>query len=532
MQIRFILISVFLFSCGLLFSQEYNQYENFDYSPYTRYLYKPGTNFHTSVRNYRMDEVEKIVNTDSVLYDGLKIPAGKLNFWKRIVHDDLFRWKSDDIKILINPLFNFGGGYETDDGRWTYTNTRGVFVKGNIGKYFSFYTDFVENQATFPNYVDEFAREYNIVPGQGKRKDYKETGHDYAQATGYVSFNMAKYFNLQLGYGKNFIGDGYRSLIMSDVAFSYPYLKFTTTFWKIKYMFLWNKMLNLERDVSLGDTRYPVKYSANHYLDWNIGKRFSMGLFVNVVWAQQDTVGYRGVDFSYLIPGVFVRPVEYSNGSPDNVTMALNLKYIVAKQLTVYGQFVMGEFKADEVFSGEKWWANKHGFQIGLKTFDLFNVKNLDIQAEYNQVRPYTYSHYTSIYSYAHYNQPMAHLLGANFSEGLFIARYRYRRLMFKAQMVKSMYGDDYGDGVSWGKNVLMPNTQRPSDYGIYIGQGLKTNVFYTDMSVSFLVNPRNMWNVVAGVQLRNLENEQRTQNTNYFYFGVRTSLKNLYYDF
>jgi len=532
MQIRFILISVFLFSCGLLFSQEYNQYENFDYSPYTRYLYKPGTNFHTSVRNYRMDEVEKIVNTDSVLYDGLKIPAGKLNFWKRIVHDDLFRWKSDDIKILINPLFNFGGGNETDDGRWTYTNTRGVFVKGNIGKYFSFYTDFVENQATFPNYVDEFAREYNIVPGQGKRKDFKDSGHDYAQATGYVSFNMAKYFNLQLGYGKNFIGDGYRSLIMSDVAFSYPYLKFTTTFWKIKYMFLWNKMLNLERDESLGDTRYPVKYSANHYFDWNMGKRFSMGMFVNVVWAQHDTVGHRGVDFSYLIPGVFVRPVEYANGSPDNVTMALNLKYIVAKQLTVYGQFVMGEFKADEVFSGEKWWANKHGFQIGLKTFDLFNVKNFDIQAEYNQVRPYTYSHYTSIYSYAHYNQPMAHLLGANFREGLFIARYRYRRLMFKAQMVKSMYGDDYGDGVSWGKNVLMPNTQRPSDYGIYIGQGLKTNVFYTDLSVSFLINPRNMWNVVAGVQLRNLENEQRKQNTNYFYFGVRTSLKNLYYDF
>ncbi len=480
-----------------------------------------------------MDEIEKIVNADSVLYDGLKIPDGKLNFWKRIVHDDLFRWKSDDIKIVINPLFNFGAGKETVDDKFTWQNTRGVFVMGNVGKYVSFYTDFVENQAIFPNYIDEFANKYNIVPGQGKRKDYGDDGHDYAQATGYFSLDFAKYFNVQLGYGKNFIGDGYRSLIMSDAAFSYPFLKFTTTFWKVKYMFLWNKMTQLQRNEALGDTRYPSKYSANHYFDWNIGKRFSMGMFVNVVWAQEDSItGYRGVDFTYLIPGVFVRPTEYANGSPDNVTMALNLKYIAAKWITLYGQFVMGEFKADEVFSGEKWWANKHGFQFGVKTFDLFNVKNLDIQAEYNQMRPYTYSHYTPIYAYSHYNQPMAHILGANFREGLFIARYRYRRLMFKAQMVKSMYGDDYGDGVSWGKDVLMPNTHRSSDYGIYIGQGLKTNVLCGDMSVSFLVNPRNMFNLVAGVKLRNLENEQRTQKTNYFYFGVRTSLKNLYYDF
>jgi hypothetical protein len=103
---------------------------------------------------------------------------------------------------------------------------------------------------------------------------------------------------------------------------------------------------------------------------------------------------------------------------------------------------------------------------------------------------------------------------------------------MFKGQLVKSMYGDDYGDGVSWGKDVLMGNINRPYDYGVYIGQGLKADVLYGDMSVSFIVNPRNMWNLTAGLRIRNLENEQRTQNTNYLYFAIRTSLKNLYWDF
>ncbi len=530
---KFILGLIIFLSGNLLYSQQYSQYENFDYDPFSRYLYKPGTNFHTSVRNYRIDEINKVIDSDSAIYDGIRVPDKKMNFWRRIVYDDLFRWKTEDIKICINPLFDFGAGYETTDGKFTWQNTRGVFVQGNIGKYVSFYTDFVENQATFPNYIDEFAAKYDIIPGQGKRKNYGDDGHDYAQATGWFSLDFAEYFNVTLGYGKNFIGDGYRSLLMSDAAFSYPYLKFTATFWKIKYMFLWNNMIQLVRDPAYGDTRYPSKYSASHYLDWNIGNRLSLGLFANVVWSRYDSItGYRGVDYSYLIPGVFVRPVEYANGSPDNVTMALNVKYIAAKWLTFYGQFVLAEFKFDEVFSGEKWWANKQGFQLGVKTFDLFNIKHLDFQAEYNQVRPYTYSHYTPIYGYSHYNQPMAHILGANFREGIFILRYRHNRWLFKGQMVKSMYGDDYGDGVSWGKDVLMGNINRPYDYGVYIGQGLKTNVLYGDMSVSFIVNTRNMFNLVAGLRIRNLENEQRTQNTNYFYFAVRTSLKNLYWDF
>jgi hypothetical protein len=523
---------LFLYVHTFVDAQSYSHYELGDYEPFSRYLYRPGANFHTAIRNYRMDEVGAVVNTDSVLYLGLKTPNGKLNFWQRIWHDDLLKWDKEDIQIVINPVFNFEGGYEKSDGANTYVNTRGVFVKGQIGRHFSFYTDFVENQAVLPNYLDDFARQNEIVPGQGKRKNFGSNGHDYAQATGYISFNMAKYFNLQLGHGKHFIGDGYRSLLLSDVAFSYPYLKLSASFWNIKYQVMWNKMLHLERDKSLGDTRYPGKYGVSHYLDWNVGKRFSLGLFSNVVWAEQDTVGQRGFDVNYLNPVIFVRPVEYSLGSPDNVTMGLNTKYVFSNHVTAYGQFVLAEFKFDEVFSGDKWWANKQGFQLGVRTFDLLNIKNLDLQLEYNQARPYTYSHYTPIYAYGHYNQPMAHLLGGNFREGLGILRYRYRRLLFKAQLNKSMYGDDFGDGVSWGKNVFMPSTTRPQEYGHEIGQGLKTEVMNGQFSVSYLINPKNMFNIIGGVHWRHQSNDLSSQETQFVYLGIRTSLKNVYYDF
>ena len=50
-----------------------------------------------------------------------------------------------------------------------------------------------------------------------------------------LTFTPNKFIDLQLGYGRNFIGDGYRSILMSDGASPYPFFKLKTTFWKIKY---------------------------------------------------------------------------------------------------------------------------------------------------------------------------------------------------------------------------------------------------------------------------------------------------------
>jgi hypothetical protein len=57
------------------------------------------------------------------------------------------------------------------------------------------------------------------------------------------------------------------------------------------------------------------------------------------------------------------------------------------------------------------------GLQLGAKYINALGIKNLDLQLEYNRVRPFTYSHRDSVANYTHYNQPMAHPLGANFSE-------------------------------------------------------------------------------------------------------------------
>ncbi|MGQ1786644.1 MULTISPECIES: hypothetical protein [unclassified Saccharicrinis] len=521
-----------------LSAQEISHYNNDKFNPFERIIYRPGLNIHTSVRTYQLDKINAITNIDSLLYDGLKVPSGKLNFWQRIFHDDLLKWENEEVTIKINPLFDFGVGNETDEGKGTWNNTRGLFIEGTFGKNFYFYTDFVENQSVFPNYMDEFVDLRKVVPGQGKSKSYGDNAHDYAQSTGFISFNPAKWFNVQLGQGKHFIGDGYRSLLLSDNSFSYPYLKFSAEFNKVHYHVLWAQhrdLNNITEEQESNDSRYLDKYSASHYLTINVGNRLSMGLFESVVWAGQDNRGQRNFDLSYLNPIIFFRPLEYSLGSPDNMTMGLTTKYIVGNNSALYGQFVLGEFKFDEVFSGNKWWANKQGFQLGFKSYNLFGINKLDFLTEYNQVRPYTYSHRETITNYAHYNQELAHPLGANFRESVTKVKYQYRRFVFNAELMFAMYGKDLSDdedAPSFGQNIFRDNDYRPEDYGNSIGQGLRTNLTYLDGNMSYLINPRNNFNIAAGLRIRKESNDQETKNTQMVWFAVRTSIRSIYTDF
>ncbi len=519
-------------------AQQYSYYDNWQYHPFGKIIYQPGSNFHTSIRPLDYDKLNELTDVDSLLYDGIRVPSGKLNFWKRIFHDDLVKWEKPDYWVKVNPLFNFCAGKESEEGQNTWTNTRGFMLEGMLGKNLYFYTDFYENQSVFPNYIDDFILENKVVPGQGKSKNFTDANvtRDYSQATGYISFNAYKeYVDIQLGNGKLFIGDGHRSLLFSDVAYSYPFLRLNAQFGKVKYMIQWAQHtdLNIDSGTEARDGRYDEKYSVTHYLTGNISKRLSIGLFESVVWAAQDTAtGYRGFDYTYLNPFVFFRPVEYSVGSPDNMTMGINAKYIVGKKSAFYGQFVLGEFKADEVFSGNQWWANKQGFQLGFKSFDVFGINKLDFETEYNQVRPYTYSHRETITNYGHYNQPLAHILGANFRESVTHLKYQYRRFIFNAEVMVAMYGKDYDDETSYGKDIFKDNDLRPNEYGNYIGQGLKTDLLYSDVSLSYLVNPRNNFNIAIGARIRKENNELENLNTQQVWFAVRTSLKNLYYDF
>ena len=222
-----------------------------------------------------------------------------------------------------------------------------------------------------------------------------------------------------------------------------------------------------------------------------------------------------------------------------NAIVGASAKYKLNDNFNVYSQFVLDEFSLNDVKGGNGSWKNKFGLQLGAKYYNAFKVKDLMLQAEYNAVRPYTYSHNSIILNYAHNNQPMAHLWGANFRELVLIGRYRKGRVFGEAKLIAGIRGFDINnstDNFNYGGNIYRDEVDRPFDSGVKIGQGIKTNTINASVQAGYLINPASNLKVFANISYRNFNPEAETMSvlnnsTVWFNFGIRTDLFNWYFD-
>ena len=58
---------------------------------------------------------------------------------------------------------------------------------------------------------------------RGKVKFLESETFDFSQAVGGPGYRLNEHFDFLLATDKNFLGDGYRSLLLSDNAYSYPF---------------------------------------------------------------------------------------------------------------------------------------------------------------------------------------------------------------------------------------------------------------------------------------------------------------------
>ena len=59
-----------------------------------------------------------------------------------------------------------------------------------------------------------------------------------------LKYKANKFITADFGKGRHFIGNGYRSLLLSDNQTPYPFLKLTTEFGRVKYYNLYTTFLN------------------------------------------------------------------------------------------------------------------------------------------------------------------------------------------------------------------------------------------------------------------------------------------------
>ncbi len=515
------------------------------YAEFEGMLHVKGSEFHSGLKPYRVKQLN-----ESCPFDSLRsINHHKSKFSRTLVGRKLFRHSlirvdSTKYQFYIDPVFHAEIGWDAIGKETLAVNGKGLTIKGSIGRKVSFISTFWENQASFLPYMTDWIDRNQVVPGQGRIKDFqldnglyrfmgvKAKGYDFGIASGQVSYSPTDKINFQIGHGKLFVGEGYRSMLLSDVAFFYPYFKVSTKLWKIQYDFIFTQLQDT-RLFSTFESGFKKKWATFHYMSILAGKRVQVGLFEGVIF-NSDSVGNGNFNWNYFNPVMLFRSIQYAyDGSGNNAVFGINLKYVPFDGAAFYGQLAIDELNFNKLASSGHI-DQRLGWQLGFKIFDAFGIKKLYGRLEYNAARPYTYAHRSSLQSYTHYNQPLAHPLGSNFHEFVGELGYRWRDLRFSYRISYAAVGRD-SVSLNYGNDVLLSDSDAlfgPSSEGNNMLQGVRNNLTYQTLEVAYVVNRASNLHLVWGMQHRALKTEQQKEQNLVLYFGIRTILRNLYHDF
>lgn len=508
-----IFFAVFIFLSTSLKSQFYNLPNDYFFSLLTqKQLAASDSAIHPAIQPYIHFFSKRYVHVEDShrIFKYIKEdPALETVFFKHLIRIEP---AGEKFKLRLDPLLNLelGKDFSKKDRPWLMNNTRGFIGSGQVGDKVYFETVFAETQSLFPDYISDNAKATAIVPGQGRWKTYKIWGYDYAFSSGFISIQPLKNLNVQFGHGKQKIGNGYRSLLLSDNSFNYPFARITQQWFKgrVQYSNVYAVLMNLEPAAKIqnpnAERLFQKKAASFQYLSANLGKRFTVGLFQGMIWQAGDDKNRQHLNWQYFNPLIYTQLASYGLNSKNNILAGADLKFKLTNKLNIYGQVM-----ADDL-SNTKITGNTFGCQAGAKWFDVAGIKNLFLQVEFNDAKESSYFSplgTTSNQSYSHYNQNLAYTPGSG-KELVVISDYRVKRFFFTAKY-------NYQSVHSGGDNAYVNNL--------------------VNAKIGYVINPAYNLNVSLGInyRLQNFHNFKHLNNeTNYIYFGVKTSLYNLYYDF
>lgn len=449
-------------------------------------------------------------------------------FYKK--QPDLVRVNNENFFFSANPVLTAqmireSAGTVSNSG---FTSNRGLEARGLIAKKVGFYTFFTDNQEEGPTFFTNWVEDRKAVPGADFYS--KRSGkYDYLLARGYFDFAVVKdHINVTFGYDKHFIGDGMRSMFLSDFSAAAPFLRLNTRVWKFNYQNLYLELTpQIDKSIAGRDPRYSRKYATMHRLSINATRWLNVGLFESVIFARKDRY-----EFGYMVPIILYRQIERAMGSPDNVLLGFDFKAVAARHLQFYGQFLLDEFTSKELIAGNGYWANKFAVQAGAKYFDAFGIRNLDLQGEINLARPFTYAR-DSIANYTHHNQPLAHPLGAGFAEILGQIKYQpVKNLFLSAKAMYYMKGVDTGNA-NYGVDIFKSYWSRTQDYGVGLINGVKTRCALLNFTASYELRENLFIDLGATHRIfDHIDLSIPAFESTYFLVGVRLNFTKRDYDF
>ncbi|PKP05395.1 MAG: hypothetical protein CVU11_00380 [Bacteroidetes bacterium HGW-Bacteroidetes-6] len=423
-----------------------------------------------------------------------------------------------------------------------YSAGAGVWVGGSINNNAHFKISPAFTHAVYPKFIGEKFDSLNFFPGEGRTLYSSGKSNGYLSVPVMFTHELSPVFTLRAGNEKTFLGDGYRSMLLSDQGAEYPFVRIEANLNQLRYQHQISRWRQ-----QMPDGHSETKFSATHYLSWMINSKLNLSFFESVVWKAEDSVRQRGFEWLYLNPVLFFRPAEFALGSPDNMLIGGNISWNIFPKTKLYGQILLDEFFISEIKNWIKHslhpsdssipygaWVNKQAFQIGIKSVGLFGIGGLNALAEFNFARPYVFSHRDPMMSYTNMNQPVAHPLGANFYEFVFRSQYKKEKWSAHFNAMYYVTGLDSA-GTHFGQDLLQSTFDGPVGngnipvqyYGNVVGQGVRHNIIQTSAEYRRMFRYANtsfVWRL--GVLYRNDQSEVGNSSEMYVYTGIFLNLR------
>ena len=487
--------------------------------------------FHLTIKPY--------TTGDLLNFDSLKNVNVSSKIANHLLNKDLISYESKNFNLKANPVIDSRVLYDLNESSLYSGYKLGLNLETSYKSKLFFSTDIFLARTNFPGFQSKYADSLGIFSHYGTIISQTNDNYFFSSFTGELTYKASEHFYFHLGRGKFFLGNGYRSLFLSDNSNAYPYFKVTADIWKIKYIWMTAKLkdiqlLNPDFDAVLYDKAVFI-----HYLSLNLTKRINFNFFESIISNPYDQEGRRkGYEFAYFNPVIFFRPVEFYTGTSDNSLMGAGLNLRLWKSVHLYSQFILDDLVISKINDDSGWWGNKFGLQTGIKSYHLFNIQGLFFRGEINIVRPYTYSH-GEVYNcegvanlnYGNYFQELAHPMGANFMEGLAQIKYNKGRFFTSAELVIAKKGTDT-DTVNYGSDIYLSYNLRPDDYGIRFLQGCVSKFIYAEFGASYMINPKYELMLETAIQYRSIKTESNHRKNLIFNIGISTKIFNENYDY
>ncbi len=437
----------------------------------------------------------------------------------------LFEIKGNNYSLNISPIVDFARGRDGNDtsDRRLFQNTRGIYIEGDLTSKFSFSTAIFENQARFSSYQSAFyssvgelytnqsAGTYSmqnaVIPGAARTKPFKVDGYDYAYATGNICYRPVKSVLLSFGNTSHFIGDGYRSLLLSDNSVPAPFFRgIVKLSEKFEFHYLRMRMFNLiRRPVSTSvESYYESKGFSVNYLTYKPLNDLTVSLFEGVIWSRGDSIHSKRVHplFYSPVPGTALAVLSKRE---MNYLLGLNVSYLLVDKHRAYGQLAYANGKF-----------NKPAVQMGVRFYGLLGRRDLMLQVEYNNVPAGMYENANPRLNYSHYNLPLTTVKGSGFEEWIIRLNYEWQRWYLNEKVVFYKLAD-YRDR-NW-----MPVYQAVSPRN--------GNITLNQLEAGYRFNRKMNLCLFGSWQVRN-DKTTKAPVTNLVFIGLRTDIVNHYNDF